>query len=334
MLGRVALGGFAALFAFLLVELVLRVVPVPFVYMSMRNVVQRDCTRPHPVMQYVNRENYRGMFRNREFRTTVRINAKGLRGPEFPYERPPGRERLLLLGDSFAFGWGVEEEEDVAGALQRRLPAAEVINGACSGWNTLQELQFLRLEGLRYHPAVVLLFFCENDPGGNEARYKFVDGRLWDADEPETRSADVRRWLIRHSAAWNLLRYGWNRARGRIDGEGEPPEQRPGLWHAEEEYLRQMVSLCADDGARFAVVYVPNKGTATAPAAGIWLAPLKEFCARQAVPLLDLTGPLAEAGRREPVYFRIDDHWSPAGHRVAAEAAARLLQERGWVGGG
>src|SRR6185436_9444247 len=118
----------------------------------------------------------------------------------------------------------------VAGVLQQRLPGAEVINGACSGWNTLQELQFLRAEGLRYRPDAVLLFFCENDPGGNEARYKFVNGQLWDAGEPETRSADVRRWLIRHSTAWNLVRYGWNRLRGRAEGPAETPEQRPRLW--------------------------------------------------------------------------------------------------------
>src|SRR5574337_1459165 len=39
-----------------------------------------------------------------EFKTTVRINSKGLRDVEHPYEKPPGVFRILVLGDSYMEG--------------------------------------------------------------------------------------------------------------------------------------------------------------------------------------------------------------------------------------
>jgi hypothetical protein len=328
---RLALALAATLLALLAAEIVLRLFPTPFIYASMRSVVQQDCTRPHPVLQYVNRENYVGEFANREFHTTVRINPKGLRDRDLPYDKPAGQLRCLALGDSFAFGWGVEAEESVAKRMEGQMPGVEVINGACPGWNTLQELGFLEEEGIRYRPDVVQLFFCENDPGGNLARYKFVDGRLRDAEEPEGRGADFRRWLIRHSAVWNLLRSAVDRARGHAGAGERESLEHPEYWDAEEGYLEAMQSFCQARGARFAIVFVPNKGRGGGPASGQWLPRLASFCAARRVPLLDLTPALAAAARQQPVYFRLDDHWNRRGHQVAAEAAAAFLRQQGWA---
>src|SRR5213083_2702144 len=68
----------------------------------------------------------------------VRINAKGLRGPDVPYERRAGRPRVLILGDSQAWGFGVAEDETTASVLQTA-SGAEVINAGVSGYSTDQE---------------------------------------------------------------------------------------------------------------------------------------------------------------------------------------------------
>ena len=39
----------------------------------------------------------------------VKINSIGYRDGEYPDERVPGSVRVLMLGDSITFGWGVEE---------------------------------------------------------------------------------------------------------------------------------------------------------------------------------------------------------------------------------
>lgn len=100
------------------------------------------------------------------------INSQGLRDREYPYEPPPGVSRILVLGDSYAWGYGVSDEEIFSEVLEKRLAGEtkkwEVINTGVSGWGTDQELLFLQEEGLRYRPDVVVLaFFVINDPVNN-----------------------------------------------------------------------------------------------------------------------------------------------------------------------
>src|SRR5687768_1727113 len=40
----------------------------------------------------------------------LRTNSLGCRGPEVAREKPSGVFRIVLLGDSVAFGWGVDDE--------------------------------------------------------------------------------------------------------------------------------------------------------------------------------------------------------------------------------
>ena len=46
-------------------------------------------------------------------RGAVRVNAQGFRGPDFARSKGPGTRRILLLGDSFGFGVGVDEPHTV-----------------------------------------------------------------------------------------------------------------------------------------------------------------------------------------------------------------------------
>src|SRR6516162_505269 len=51
----------------------------------------------------------------------VRLNSHGLRGPDFSLTKAPGTYRILMLGDSTTFGWGVREEDTIAQRLQSML---------------------------------------------------------------------------------------------------------------------------------------------------------------------------------------------------------------------
>src|SRR4029450_920984 len=83
------------------------------------------------------------------------------------YRALPGVRRVLVLGDSFAEGFSVEQEDAVSQVLERapaaRGCAVEVLNGGTVGYSTDQEFLFYRLEGSRYAPAVVALFLYYND---------------------------------------------------------------------------------------------------------------------------------------------------------------------------
>lgn len=103
---------------------------------------------------------------------SLSINSKGLRDREYTYEKPEAVKRILVLGDSFAWGYGVSDHEIFTEVLETRLeqnPTAwEVINTGVSGWGTDQEYLYLLEEGFRYEPDIVILsFFLVNDPDNN-----------------------------------------------------------------------------------------------------------------------------------------------------------------------
>jgi lysophospholipase L1-like esterase len=90
----------------------------------------------------------------------VRHNSLGLRGEETTYEKPRGVKRILLVGDSYFWGYGVSNEDVVSAVLQKHLsPAIEVINGGTIGYGLDQKFLWLQNEGLKYRPDLVLLAF-------------------------------------------------------------------------------------------------------------------------------------------------------------------------------
>jgi len=98
-----------------------------------------------------------------------RINADGFRDRRYARPKPPGTFRVVVLGDSIAFGYGVEERDAFPKVLEARLselaPEAhiEVVNLGVSGYNAYTEAELLKDVGVTYEPDLVLLQFCIND---------------------------------------------------------------------------------------------------------------------------------------------------------------------------
>lgn len=129
---------------------------------------------PSLVSGRANKPNTEGWKRASEFTTWVRVNSKGLRGPEIDYAKAAGVHRILVLGDSFTFALQVAEEETFVARLAGRLNDSraplriETINAGTDGWSTANEYAWLVSEGYRYEPDLVLVMFFEgNDPGDN-----------------------------------------------------------------------------------------------------------------------------------------------------------------------
>ena len=75
--------------------------------------------------------------------TVATVNALGLRGEEPTLPRPADEERIVILGDSTFFGFGVADEHTLASVLQRQLPGATVINAGIPGYSTAQTIRLL-----------------------------------------------------------------------------------------------------------------------------------------------------------------------------------------------
>ena len=112
-----------------------------------------------------------------EFDVEVRINADALRDRDYSMSKRGNTQRILLFGDSFAEGWGVEIERSVGRALENSLnqrsvvpQPCEVLNFGVAGFGTDQELLLFKQKGRRYDPDVVILLFYGNDLWNNISR--------------------------------------------------------------------------------------------------------------------------------------------------------------------
>lgn len=98
----------------------------------------------------------------------IQLNSRGLRDEEIPLAKPGEEKRILVLGDSVAFGWGVSQGETFSDYMEPLLDERtgdrwQVINTGVNGYNTDQEARFLLTEGIRYSPDYVLLVYVSND---------------------------------------------------------------------------------------------------------------------------------------------------------------------------
>lgn len=100
-------------------------------------------------------------------RLSTRANSQGWRDVEHALAKPPGRVRLLFIGDSFTYG-SVPLERLYTRRIEAKLHArgdetVEVVSIGVGGWGPDQELEALRNEGVRYQPDIVVYQFCSND---------------------------------------------------------------------------------------------------------------------------------------------------------------------------
>ncbi len=122
--------------------------------------------QPDSTNVYVMRPGFRGKT---SYGIPIRVNAVGARGPEVAIPKRDGTFRILLLGDSSAFGSGVREEDSFGTLLERALNERgdglryEVLNFGTSGYNTVQERNLLEMKGPRLEPDLVLVAFFSND---------------------------------------------------------------------------------------------------------------------------------------------------------------------------
>lgn len=118
----------------------------------------------HPLLGWANKPDYRDIVtieKNRTF--MVSHNSRGLRDQNYPYAKARDLTRVLVFGDSFVWGFGVEDDEIFTEVLERFDDGLEVINFGVSGYGTGQSLLYYTDEGFKYDPDFVVYAFYSND---------------------------------------------------------------------------------------------------------------------------------------------------------------------------
>ncbi len=109
----------------------------------------------------------------------VRVNARGLRGPELPPAKPPGERRVLVLGDSYTAAVQLPENEIFTTLLENALNAARpaerhrVLNAGVNGAGSGHEVLYYEHEATALAPDVVVLVYSWNDIADTRAHGAF-----------------------------------------------------------------------------------------------------------------------------------------------------------------
>jgi len=84
------------------------------------------------------------------------------------------KDRILVIGDSIAFGWGINDPGDrFSNILDYKLEDYEVINFGKYGANTEGELEILKNNGLKLNPDLIILAYTLNDAESFGSRGNF-----------------------------------------------------------------------------------------------------------------------------------------------------------------
>lgn len=286
-----------------------------------RVLVQADpqAARYDPELTYTLRPGT-ARFANREFDVELRVNREGLRDTEEALAGPDA----IVLGDSFAMGWGVAQDE----AFPQRLAALtglKVLNAGVPSYGTAREVGLLgRLDASRLR--FLLVQYDENDWGENDSLERH-GGRLPIRTREQYEATVARQQrerayypfkhtlgivgglLRRERSALDLPAPGKPReARGFLDAlRSSPVVQRPDLTVVAFE-LNPVGRLDPGfAGALRAAVQDP-----TLPA------PLQRLRVIDFSPLLT-----------PEHYFDLDDHLNARGHALVARELARALARQG-----
>ncbi len=135
-------------------------------YKNYRSIIQLDplCARFDKEIGYTLKPGH-CVFSNIEFKNDYFINSQGLRDTEEALHKP----QVIVLGDSFSMGWGVNQQETYAKVLERE-SGLKVLNAAVSSYGTAREMMMLRrldTSALKY----LIIQYYENDYWENVIYY-------------------------------------------------------------------------------------------------------------------------------------------------------------------
>lgn len=265
----------------------------------------------------------------------VNSNSKGVRGSrEFAFEKPSGVTRIVVLGDSFTFGEEVGDDETFSHHLQSMIPGSEVLNLGIHGYGHDQMLLYLKEEGIRYHPDLVILGFMPDDMERNtlsfrdyaKPRFALRGERLELTTGPIPRPEETvarEKWRSKFADLLTMARsrYEWRTRR--------TPAVTRALTHA---ILDEMKTTIEAAGARPAFAYLPVYGeiprvddSMTGRERAFFA-----YCRERGIASLYVQ-PAFRAKAKQGAKFKTQGHWGPLEHLTAAEGLKSELTAKGLV---
>jgi hypothetical protein len=302
-------------------------------------IYERGMLSPDPVLGHVLTPNFNGTLSRVDFNIDVRINRNGLRGPELQ-PRGGSTVRILFLGDSMTWGWGVTDEQIYPAVLGQQLRARyrsvdiQIINAGVPFYGTIDEVAFLRHRIGEFDPDIVVVTFnavddFEQNRRPSINRQVFEDGILRYVPDYEWARGPAWTTLLNRAKHYSHLLRLESETAGRVlmraDMLSSIDSVSSNFFNEEEaetarRLLTEIALLSEQQGAPVVFVYAPEKMQALAkPTEELRAARLvRETAESVNAAFVDLTPPAAAHSDVEMLFSRAEGWWTVSGHQMIA----------------
>jgi len=317
-------------------------------------VAERLHTEYDPLLGWINRPdvymtNFYGEGRN------LSINAQRFRAhDDLDPLTTSEASRLIISGDSFTLGYGVDDQDSWVARLDQMDPGLEVVNMGQGGYGLDQAYLWYRRDGHQLpHQLHILAFITENYNRMGRDRFMGYgkpvvtarDGRLTVENVPPPRAHSSlqagRKWgaLIQNlDLAQSLSAHARKRAESRRTERADRVQESARLIFEDVHRMNQ------EAGRLGALVHLPIQSDYRDKASDHWRKWLKEEAKRSGWIFLDLVADLRKLPADEiaSLFIQSDDgrfrgargHYSEKGNLFIAEALRRHLAEHPeWAAG-
>jgi len=136
-------------------------------------------------------------------RIKIETNSYGMRWKELA--EPKTKKRLLILGDSVVFGWGVKQDRMFPELIRRKRNDIEVISAGVGSWNTVDQYEWLRENYKSLALDELLLVITDNDI--------FSKKSIRDLGNDKIRS--IKAYLVKNSKSFAFAYWTYKRVDSR-----------------------------------------------------------------------------------------------------------------------
>lgn len=279
------------------------------------------------------------------------VDGLGFRANGSKQPQDKANFRILALGDSFTFGYGVADQETWPARLEAIWEGkVRVINAGTTSYNVFHEFDLLQDKGILSRPELVIHGLYWNDhlmnrpPKSTDPQLLTADGHFtWDGDDNPASDPfwlNAIRWLKGHSVLVNAAmtqakRYFTSANSGvhlydlqyrkLIAGELDPE-----AWQVVDDFYRDIKKLGEEKGFAVYAVILPVRDIVSTQNAGNHAYPkqMRHILDRQGIPYLDGITLWQQAGLGVEQFLPYDEHLTASGYRILAEALAADLCAR------
>lgn len=264
------------------------------------------------------------------------INSDGMREPELGSKEPEDY-RILNLGESSTFGFGVQYQQTysvlLGKLLDAELPERSIhsINAGVPGYSTLQGVQYLLRRSEKFAPDMVTLYFGYND----YLKVSYLSGR--DGSRGQGAELGLSDWelfkqrsgIMNRLAAFTAEHSNFFRGMLRVlqpDGGTQTRTDKKRVRVPREDRLPLLTlarDFCRERNIELVIIVPIYKEF------DLHASVLRANAAALDLPIVDLPAVLpSHFVKPRADYFRDPVHPGPEGHRLIADAIAELLVDR------